>query len=79
MQDVCPMYLVELYFPVCDLPEELLGYLLSTISSHVDGKREISCFHEETATGNREKWRENRGHVVIFAVRVSRIGDAKSL
>ena len=41
-------------------------------SSHVDGKREIPCFHVETATGKREKWRENRGHVVIFAVRVSR-------
>ena len=48
-------------------------------SSHVDGKREIACFHVETATGKREKWRENRGHVVIFAVRVSRIRDAKSL
>ena len=34
-------------------------------SSHVDGKREIACFHVETATGNRDKWRENRGHVVI--------------
>ena len=48
-------------------------------SSHVDGKREIACFHVETATGKREKWRENRSHVVIFAVRVSRIRDAKSL
>ena len=48
-------------------------------SSHVDGKREIACFHVETATGKHEKWRENRGHVVIFAVRVSRIRDAKSL
>ena len=48
-------------------------------SSHEDGKREIACFYEETATGKREKWRENRGHVVIFAVRVSRIRDAKSL
>ena len=47
-------------------------------SSHVDGKREIACFHVETATGKREKWRENRGHVVIFATRVSRIRDAKS-
>ena len=47
-------------------------------SSHVDGKREIACFHVETATDKREKWPENRGHVVIFAVRVSRIGDAKS-
>ena len=45
--------------------------------SHVDGKREIACFHIETATAKREKWRENRGHVVIFAV--SRIRDAKSL
>ena len=48
-------------------------------SSHVDGKREITCFHLETATGKREKWLENRGHVVIFAVRISRIRDAKSL
>ena len=49
-------------------------------SSHVDGKREIGCFHVETATGpKREKWRENRGHVVIFVVRVSRERDAKSL
>ena len=57
-----------------------LGYLFSTItcirkkvrnhlrSSHVDGKRERACFHVETATDKREKWRENRGHVVIFAV-----------
>ena len=50
------------------------------LSSHVDDKREIACFHVETATGKRVKWRENRGHVVIFAVRkVSRIRDAKSL
>ena len=48
-------------------------------SSHVDGKRKIACFHVETVTGNREKWRENRGHVVIFAVRVSRIPDARHL
>ena len=48
-------------------------------SSHLDSKREIACFHVETVTGNREKWRENRGHVVIFAVRVSRLRDAKSL
>ena len=48
-------------------------------SSHLDGKREIAYFHAETATGKREKWRENRGHVVIFDVRVSRIRDAKSL
>ena len=48
-------------------------------SSDEDGKREIACFHAETATGNREKWRENRGHVVMFAVRVSRFRDAKSL
>ena len=53
-------------------------------SSHVDGKREVACFHVETATGKREKWRENRGHVVIFAVRdfafhVQCIRDAKSL
>ena len=48
-------------------------------SSHVDGKRKITCFHVETATGNREKRPENRGHVLIFAVRVSRIRDAKSL
>ena len=48
-------------------------------SSHVDGKREITCFHVETATGKREKWRENRDHVVIFAVCVPRIRDAKSL
>ena len=48
-------------------------------SSHVDGKREIACFQVETATGKREKWRENRGHVVIFAARVSLIHDAKSL
>ena len=48
-------------------------------SSLVDGKHEIACFHVETATGKREKWRENRGHVVIFAVRVSCIRDAKSL
>ena len=47
-------------------------------SSHVDCKREIACFHVETATGKREKWRENRGHVVIFAVRVSLIRDAIS-
>ena len=47
-----------------------------TYSSHVDGKREIACFHVETATGKREKCRENRGHVVIFAVRCSRIRDA---
>ena len=46
---------------------------------HVDGKREIACFHVEMATGKREIWRENRGHVVIFAVRVSRIRDTKSL
>ena len=52
---------------------------LRIISSHVAGKREIACFHVETATGKREKWRENRGHVVIFAVRVSRIRDDKSL
>ena len=38
-----------------------------------------ACFHVETATGKREKWRENRGHVVICAVRVSRIRNAKSL
>ena len=48
-------------------------------SSHVDGKREIACLHVVTATGKREKWRENIGHVVIFAVRVSRIRDAISL
>ena len=47
-------------------------------SFHVDGKREIACFHAETATGKGEKWRENRGHVGIFAVRVSRIREAKS-
>ena len=29
--------------------------------------------------GKREKWRENRGHVVTLAVRVSRKRDAKSL
>ena len=79
--------------PQYDLPEKLLGYLFSTInyymykkkrkkylhSSHVDGKREMACFHVETATGKREKWLENRGHVVIFSVRVSRIRDAESL
>ena len=48
-------------------------------SSHVDGKREIACFHVEKATGKRENWRENRGHVVFFAARVSRIFDARSL
>ena len=48
-------------------------------SSHVDGKRKIACFYVETATGKREKWRENRVHVVIFAVRVSPLRDAKSL
>ena len=47
-------------------------------SSHVDDKRETACFHVEPATGKREKWRENRGHVAIFAVRVSRMRDAKS-
>ena len=65
----------------------VLGYVFSTInylcekkkrkkylcSSHVDGKREIACFFVETATGKSEKWRENRGHVVIFAVRISRL------
>ena len=48
-------------------------------SSHIDGKREIACFHVETATGKREKWRENHGYMVIFAVYISRICDAKSL
>ena len=48
-------------------------------SSHGDGKREIACSDVETATGKHEKWRENRGHVVIFTVRVSRMRDAKSL
>ena len=43
-------------------------------SSQVDGKSETACFNVETATGKREKWRENHGHVVIFAV-----CDAKSL
>ena len=71
-----------------------MGYLFSAInylyvqkrkkylrSSHVDGKREIACFYVETqpATGKREKWRESRGHVINFAVRISRIRDAKSL
>ena len=56
--------------------KKLFNYLRS---SHVDGKREIACFHVEKAKGKPEKWRENRGHVVIFAVRVSRIRDAKSL
>ena len=50
-------------------------------SSHVDGKREIGCFHVKTAIGGRQtrkmagkSW--SRGH---FAVRVSRIRDAKTL
>ena len=34
-------------------------------------KRENVYFHEETTTGKRQKWRENQGHVVAFAVRVS--------
>ena len=48
-------------------------------SSYVDSKREIACFHVETAIGKRENWRENRGHLVIFAVHVPRVRDAKSL
>lgn len=39
-------------------------------SSDVGSKREKACFHVETATCKREKWREKRGHVVTFAVRV---------
>lgn len=31
-------------------------------SSHVDGKREIACFHIEIATGNRQK---NGGKIVV--------------
>ena len=31
--------------------------------SHLDGKREIACFHVETATGKLEKWRQNHGEV----------------
>ena len=46
-------------------------------SSHLDGKRKITYFHAETA--NAKNGGENRGHVVIFDVRVSRIRDAKSL
>ena len=42
-------------------------------------KEELACCHVETATGKREKWRENLGQVVIFAVRVSRMCDAESL
>ena len=48
-------------------------------SSHADGKHRNSLFPFPSRNGKREKWRENRGHVVIFAVRVSRIRDAKSL
>ena len=49
-------------------------------SFHVDGKREIASFHIETRQpANAKNWRENRGHVFIFAVRISRIRDAKSL
>ena len=33
----------------------------------------------ETANGKREKWGENRGHVLTLAVRVSRKRDDKSL
>ena len=83
---------MKLNLPPYDLPVKLLGYLFSTInylyvqekkeeilrSSDVDGKREIACFHVDTATGKRAKWRENQSHVVTFAVRVSRIRDAKS-
>ena len=73
--------------------KKLLWYLFSTInylyvqekrkkylrSSHVEGKREIACFHVETATGGRQtrkmagkSW--SRGHFVV-----SRVRDAKSL
>ena len=45
-------------------------------SSHVDSKREISLVLRKNGNrqpANAKKWRENRGQVVIFAVRVSRI------
>ena len=35
-------------------------------SSHLDGKREIACFHVETATGNWQKMAGKRGHVFIL-------------
>ena len=45
-------------------------------SSHVDGKCEIACFHVETQPANAK----NGGKiVVILAVHVTRIRDAKSL
>ena len=49
------------------------------IKLYVNGKRENAYFHVEAATGKREKWRENHGHVVTFAVRVSSKRDAKSI
>ena len=47
-------------------------------SSHVDGKREIGCFHVEN---KRQPANAKNGGkiVVIFAVRVSRMRDVKSL
>ena len=46
---------------------------------HVYGKREDAYFRAEAATGNREKWQESYGHVITFAVRISRKSDAKSI
>ena len=51
----------------------------SIFSYSVSGSLERACFHVETATSKRENWRENRDHVVIFAVRVSGMCDAKSM
>ena len=46
---------------------------------HVYGKRENAYLQVETATGKREKWRENHGHVVTSAVRVPLKRDDESL
>ena len=63
-------------FSLLDLPESgfwVLFFFHERRKFHVCGKRENAYFHSvETTSGKREKWRENYGHVVTFAVRVSR-------
>ena len=76
-------------FSLFDFPKMVLGFFFASINLfcrrktrrnfQVYGKRENAYFHSETATGKREKWRENNGRVVTFAVRVSCKRDVKSL
>lgn len=72
------------------LPEMVFGFFIFHTTCYVEGKREENSAYtanakmpsftkkRQAAAGKRGKWRENHGHVITFAVRVSPKLDAKS-